>query len=299
MAHSENDKISKLNILNAVAYVANIGLVMGVPSLFNLPDNAELSNKYQTIVTPAGWAFAIWGVIFTFQAIWATLQLMLPAFRSNPLVLEGVQYHYILVCAVQVAWTFSFALEQMVMSMVWMTSILYFLFRIFQAQNTVMEEFGHESFNANFWLLRFPFTLHLGWIVAATLVNFNVVLVAHSASSPIQFTFAILSLATALVVGGIALYKQKEQSTPDVTIPLVLCWALNAISNELKSPRDSIVSTFSVEEITLIRSGAAFCAIAVLVGVGVLVGRAIWKKYKGTSSEETRLLDLTGRQVAA
>lgn len=291
MAPSDNDKVSKLNILNAVAYVANIGLVMGVPSLFNLPDNAELSDKYQTIVTPAGWAFAIWGVIFTFQAIWATLQLVVPSFRSNPLVLEGVQYNYILVCAVQVAWTFSFALEQMSMSMVWMASILYFLFRILQAQNTVMEEFGQESFNANFWLLRFPFTLHLGWIVAATLVNFNVVLVAHSASSPIQFASAILSLATALVVGGVSLYKQKEKSTPDVTIPLVLCWALNAISKELNSPRDSIVSIFSADEISLVRSGASFCALAVLVGVGILVGRAIWKKYKASSPEETRLLD--------
>jgi len=291
MAQSDNEKVQRLNILNAVAYVANIGLVMGVPSLFNLPDNAELSDKYQTIVTPAGWAFAIWGVIFTFQAIWATLQLVLPNFRVNPLVLEGVGWRYIAVCAVQVGWTFSFALEQMVMSMFWMLAILYFLFRIYQEQNKVLEEFGHESFSANFWLLRFPFTLHLGWIVAATLVNFNVVLVAHGAASPIQFTSAILSLTTALVVGGVALYTQKGKSKPDVTVPLVLCWALNAISKELKSRRDLITNTFSIEEINLIQSGAFFCSIVLLVGIHVLMGRAMWKKYNGSSSEETRLLN--------
>ena len=53
-----------LNVLNFAAYVLNIGLVNGVPFLFKLPDNGEISQKYQTIVTPAGWAFAIWGLIF-------------------------------------------------------------------------------------------------------------------------------------------------------------------------------------------------------------------------------------------
>jgi len=271
----------------------------GLPSLFHLPDNAELSAKYQTIVTPAGFAFAIWGVIFTMQAIWATIQLLLPSFRENPLVREGVGYNYILVCAFQIGWTFSFSLEHITMSLIWMVAILYFLVRIYQEQNKVLEEFGPEAFNSNFWLLRFPFTLHLGWIIAATLVNINVVLVSHGVVAPIQFASAILSLATALVVGLIALYMQKcvfeeeeGERAPDVTIPLVLVWALNAISKELKSPKELIIKTFSWQEIGLIQSGASFCAIALLVATHVLVGHALWKSYNGNStSEETRLLN--------
>lgn len=217
-----------LNILNLVAYIANIGLVMGVPSLFNLPDNAELSAKYQTLVTPAGWAFAIWGIIFTFQAVWAVVQILAPSFRSNPLV-QGIGYNYILVCAVQVAWTFSFALEQMVLAMIWMLLILYFLFRIYQEQGKVMLEYCDDdvdSFSKNFWLLRFPFNLHLGWIVAATLVNFNVVLVYYQTAATVQFGFAIVTMLVALTVGGGVLFLQKVASRPNVTIQLVLVWAL-------------------------------------------------------------------------
>ena len=53
--------ISSLNVLNVVAYVGNIVMMVLPQALFHLPDNAELSAKYQTIVTPAGWAFSIWG----------------------------------------------------------------------------------------------------------------------------------------------------------------------------------------------------------------------------------------------
>ena len=215
-----------LNIMNLVAYIANIGLVMGVPSLFNLPDNGELSAKYQTLVTPAGWAFAIWGIIFTFQAVWAVVQVLVPSFRSNPLV-QGIGYNYIFVCAVQVAWTFSFALERMVLALIWMLLILYFLFRIYQEQTKVMLEYNDDdSFSKNFWLLRFPFNLHLGWIVAATLVNFNVLLVFYQTTATVQFGFAIVTLLIALTVGGGVLLLQKAASRPTVTIPLVLVWAL-------------------------------------------------------------------------
>lgn len=217
---------SSLNILNMAAYIANIGLVMGIPSLFHLPDNGEQSRRYQTIVTPAGFAFAIWGLIFTAQAIWATLQLVLPQFRTNPLVVQGVAYQYVAVCAVQVAWSVSFALDQIAMSMMWMASILYFLFCIYQQQNNVLLESDSEDFSTNFWLLRFPFTLHLGWIVAATLVNFNLLLVAYGFAATVQFAVGILTLAIALLVGSGVLYMQKGKATPDVTIPLVLVWAL-------------------------------------------------------------------------
>lgn len=290
MPSSNSDAVSSLNILNVVAYIANIGLVMGVPALFHLPDNAELSAKYQTIVTPGGFAFAIWGLIFTMQLIWSVLQL-LPTFRANPLVLEGVSYNYILVCAVQVGWTFSFALEQMVMSMIWMLAILFFLVRIYQEQSKVLMEHDQESFNSNFWLLRFPFNLHLGWIVAATLVNFNVVLVAHNAATSVQFTSAIVTLATALLVGGVMLYTQKDKQRPDVTIPLVLVWALNAISKELKEPKDLIISTFSWREIGVIQTGSTFAAIALSVATLFLIIHALWKRHSGGASEETRLLD--------
>ena len=57
-------KLEALNYLNLVAYLVNILITygIGVAGIFNFPTNGELSIKYQTLVTPVGWAFSIWGV---------------------------------------------------------------------------------------------------------------------------------------------------------------------------------------------------------------------------------------------
>ena len=236
---TSSSSIATLNVLNLVAYIANVGLVNGVPSLLNLPDNAEVSAKYQTLVTPAGWAFAIWGLIFLMQAIWSIVQIAVPAARSNPQVLEGVGKKYISVCFFQAAWTFAFGYEQMTLSMAFMLGILYYLYKIYKAQqgvaddqdDDVMDNNASSSSNAAYWLFQFPFGLHLGWIVAASLVNANLVLVAYGASASFMYAAAITTVLLAFGVASFTLYteSQKEHS-PTVVIPVVLVWALVSIS---------------------------------------------------------------------
>ena len=54
---------------------------------------------------------------------------MLPAYRSNPLVVDGVGYWYAFVCLAQVFWTFSFSLEVNWLAAIMMFTILGFLSR--------------------------------------------------------------------------------------------------------------------------------------------------------------------------
>jgi TRAP-type C4-dicarboxylate transport system permease small subunit len=49
-------------------------------------DNSELSDKYQTLVTPNSFAILIWAVILTFQGIFTISQLF-PRFRGKKMVL--------------------------------------------------------------------------------------------------------------------------------------------------------------------------------------------------------------------
>jgi hypothetical protein len=48
-----------LNYLNIAAYLLNVVITygIGVGGFFDLPTNGDLSKKYQTLVTPVGWAF--------------------------------------------------------------------------------------------------------------------------------------------------------------------------------------------------------------------------------------------------
>jgi hypothetical protein len=198
-----------ISIANVVAYIVNLVTTYGVGTLgwFGAATNAELSEKYQTLITPVGWAFSIWAIIFLAQLVWSIVQL-LPAFRGDPLV-AAVGWNYVLVCVAQIGWTISFSLEIIWLSLVCMLAILLFLVMIVRAQ-------GDSDFRG-YMLLKFPFSIHTGWILAASFVNVSVLLVSLEVSAQIQYYVAMASLSIILVISGVFIF--------DITILLVLAWA--------------------------------------------------------------------------
>lgn len=254
-----------VNIVNLAAYAGNILLTFGFQSLTNYPDNAELSAKYQTLVTPAGYAFAIWGIIFLAQLIWSIVQLT-GKYKSNPLVVNdesrtGVGYLYVAVCIAQCLWTIIFSIEQIPLSLAAMVSILISLVMIVERQSSANASVGE------FWLLQFPFDIHCGWIWAASLVNFNVVLVAANTSVQVQTTMAWVSLLGA--VPAIAIYYTWFKQV--WTIPIVLAWASYAISNELSNPRDSNTAKFSEETIGRLCDTSKWLAFGLLALTAIMI----------------------------
>jgi hypothetical protein len=80
-----------------LAYALNTVVTydISVAGWWNLPSKGELSLKYQTLVTPVtpvGWAFAIWGIIFAPQFIWVGAQLVVPSLRNHPIVVGNLRW---------------------------------------------------------------------------------------------------------------------------------------------------------------------------------------------------------------
>lgn len=246
-------KINLLNIINVAAYVFNTTFTYGVGNAgwFGGSTNSDLSLKYQTIVTPSSWAFSIWAVIFVFQAIYCVVQL-LPPFRSHPMVQIGVSYFYVATCLSQAGWTFAFAFELIPLSLFLMALIWISLAGILYRQ------YGLESEGTlrEFWLLRFPFAVHFGWITAATLLNVNVVTVKVGPGAGTELAVGIVSLAILHAISVVVLFLPKR---PQYTIPCVLAWANGAIYYELANTRDPIKERFSEDAI----SGVSYAALAV------------------------------------
>jgi hypothetical protein len=169
------ESLNTNNYLNLVGYIINILVTFSASSIFGFPDNAALSEKYQTLVsTPTGWTFAIWGIIFLFQGIFAIVQ-MLPKYRSDTFIHEGVSHWYFTACIFQAAWTFAFGYEVIWLSCVFMGGILFSLLQIVKKQVKI------QSTMTDFWLFKFPFSLHCGWIAAAFAVNVNIFVYAAGA----------------------------------------------------------------------------------------------------------------------
>ena len=224
--------------LNVLAYIINITITFlighGIPGT---QSNDILSAKYQTLITPVGWAFSIWAIIFTSQFIFCVAQI-LPNFRDHPLVQRGVGYNYVGACLAQAGWGLVFGFELIELSVVFMLLILFFLVRIVMDQSKVQQENTHGL--RDFWLLDFPFRIHCGWIVAASLVNVNLVLVKLKESASAQFSLALASLVVALVV---ALLRLFGSTRTHYVIPCVLVWA--TVSSTLSASSLTIALTHS------------------------------------------------------
>jgi hypothetical protein len=216
-----------LNVFNLFAFIANVvvAYVIGALGLFGTATNGELSEKYQTLVTPVGWSFAIWAVIFISQFIWAIAQLVVPSFRGAALVRNGVKWYYIGVCVAQIGWTVAFTFEIIWLSLVAMLSILFFLILIVVAQYNGQTAVSFREY----WLLKFPFAVHAGWILAASFVNLNVLIVDLELGADAQYYAALASLIAVLVIAGSML---TYPTRPELVIPLVLAWATVRIPSE-------------------------------------------------------------------
>jgi len=71
--------------VNIVAYILTLivnGLA-GSTTIIGGVTGAEVSDKYPTLVTPAGFTFAIWGIIYAFLALFIIYQA-LPKNKDKP-----------------------------------------------------------------------------------------------------------------------------------------------------------------------------------------------------------------------
>jgi len=271
------------NYLNLIAYIFNITLVYGVGNAgwLGTPDNGELSLKYQTIITPNGTAFSIWAIIYLAQGAFAVLQF-LPRFRSHPMVQDGLSYWYVGVVATQIGWTFAFAYEVIPLSlafmlMIWicLIGLLYMQYHT-ESDGTLLE----------FWVLRFPFSVHAGWITAASALNVNVQVVSMNSPADVQLAVAIVSLA---VLHAISVWSLFNIPRPNWTIACVLSWAFAWIYVELGNDIEKITSTFAPDIIGGVRYAAIAVCFIILFQVVlrlVLLVRPSYNPYRRESDEE-------------
>jgi len=276
-ASNESSRTLK-NYVNLISYILNILITYGIGQAgwAGTPDNGTLSEKYQTIITPKGTAFSIWAVIFTFQAIFAILQ-MFPTWGGRPMVQKGVSYWYAVVCLFQCGWTFAFAYEVIALSLVFMVLLWISLMTLLISQYNVNKNDDNDSTTNNntkqglaeFWFLRFPFAVHGGWITAATALNIAVVTVDNQSSAATQLCVGIICLA---VLHALSVWHLFGYAKPNYTIPAVLIWANGWIYAELQEPKQLILDTFDQSIIDGVAYAAFSVSMIILIQLAARVG---------------------------
>ncbi len=158
------------NIIRQIAVVLSTLGVIVVNGLANaLPLNGqttgEISDRFQVYFVPAGYVFAIWGVIYLALIGYSVYQA-LPSQRDNPR-LQRSGWLYVVSCAANIAWLFLWHYEFFVWTLVAMGALLLCLIAIYLTLGI-----GRcRTSAAGMWLTHVPFSLYLGWITVATIAN--------------------------------------------------------------------------------------------------------------------------------
>jgi hypothetical protein len=177
-----------------------------------------VSAKYPTLLTPAGYAFSIWGIIFLALAFYAVWQL-LPAQRTSVLP-DAVAQPLTLANVATAAWVVLFAYEHVAWCALVMLVILMGLIVAYGRARRLVAA-GEAPASASL-----PFALYLGWISVATVVNVTIGLWAFGWQSPTNVS-VVLALGLLIIVTGLGLLI--SWAFAEMAYPLVVCWALVGI----------------------------------------------------------------------
>lgn len=178
----------------------------------------EVSAKYPTLLTPAGYAFSIWGMIFLGLLLYAGWQL-LPAQRGLAWP-DAVARPLTLAAAATGAWVVLFAYEQIGLSVVTMLVILGSLLLTYGRARAQTQAEAAPA-----WV-SIPLALFLGWILVATVITLTLGLRELTGPMSPALENALAYALLAVVVGaGLTLSRAFQERT----FPLVLAWALTGI----------------------------------------------------------------------
>lgn len=190
----------------------------------------EISNTLfqDVLITPANYAFAIWGLIYLGLISLAIYQA-LPSQRQNP-DLRRMGYLLAVSSVAQIVWVFFFQYRWFTLSVVAMLAILLPLIGIYLRLKIALKPTSLKQK----WLVHIPISIYFAWICVATIVNVAIALYHVSWNgwgiSPSVWTIIMLLVATIL---AIVISLQRA----DVAYVGVLIWALVAIAiRHLETP---------------------------------------------------------------
>lgn len=214
------DKIRNWTIINFLIFILTLVVnYLGAAGFFNGKGQAEISAKYSTKITPAGFAFSIWGVIYTLLII--TLIYFFINRRNGGvggLVLR-ISPLFWLSSIFNIAWIISFSYEMIGVSTILLLGMLFSLMIIVERIYN-----NREKFNST--LAGISFSLYAGWVFIASILNISVFLVKIDWNgfgiSESIWTIGVLFLAIGFILFYLSRYK-------NAIIPISLAWAFFGI----------------------------------------------------------------------
>lgn len=216
----QNYKLLKGSNIIAFILTVIVNSLAGSTTLIAGKNTAEISDANLTLITPAGFTFAIWGIIYVLLGIFVIFQA-LPSNNDKDYT-KRIGWFFVLSSVLNIVWLFLWQFEYLSLSVIVMFLLLYSLISIYRRLDVGLfkVDFLEKLF------VHVPFSVYLGWITIASIANVATTLVSlnwdgFGISSEI---WAILIVLVALLLAILVLITRK-----DVAYGLVVAWALFGI----------------------------------------------------------------------
>lgn len=241
--------LALLNLLSVLLVIAVNYISQAIR--INETTIGEVSNKYFNLFTPAGYAFAIWGLIFLALLAYGIFQVRRAFFSDKQSdFIEQTGYWFLLANLLNCTWVFAFAYEYTGLSVIIMLGILISLIKIIL--NTNMERWDAPI--ATIAFVWWPICLYSGWIAVATIANISAYLskLGWEGGFLSESAWTIVMILVATVLNLIIIKTRNMREFAAVGI-----WALVAIYIRHKDEMETIAYTALAGSVIL------FLAIAV------------------------------------
>ncbi|KAG2429080.1 hypothetical protein HXX76_011320 [Chlamydomonas incerta] len=199
--------------------------------------NAGVSGRYPTPLTPAGWAFSIWGVIFALQGMGVVHQVLNSGYREGGWktnVVLRVGYGWQAGWLFQDLWQIIFV-QQSVVGMYFAFGCLAGALAAFVITmgrlNGTAEDLRMRGYAGTpalaYIFYKLPTSINAAWLSVATCLGLLIIPVAHGVGQDRLVVPAAL-LAAAVTAGGV----WRMVSHRDAAYGLTLMWALSAVASD-------------------------------------------------------------------
>lgn len=207
--------------------IAGIGLLNGIST-------GAISDKYSTLITPAGYVFSIWSVIYILLFVFVVYQA-LPS-QNGKTFHKKIGVLFLLSSIFNIVWIFLWQYEYITLSVPLIFALLASLIAIYLRINV-----GRSNAPTREKLLvHLPFSVYLGWITIASIADVAAALVSMNwdGFGVSSETWAILMVIVALVIALSVTFTRR-----DVAYDLVIIWALIGIAVKQSSNQNVATTT--------------------------------------------------------
>ncbi len=238
-------------VANVVAFVAVVVVNYLANALpLNNQTTGEVANRFPVFFLPAGFTFAIWGLIYLLLAGFVLYQA-LPAQAHNQDA-RRVDGYFVLASAANIGWLFLWHYNLFVLSLLAMLILLGSLIVIY-----LRLDIGRRAVSrAVKWLIHVPFSVYLAWITVATISNVTVVLFVAGFTG---FGIAPQVWAAILLAVAAGITLTVIWTRADIAFTLVILWAFAGIA--VRQSAEPVVFWTAIVAAALL---AVFLAVVVL-----------------------------------